>query len=126
MRCRFLAVLLVFVVWIAASSPLVRAQTFGLELHNTLMPASGGMAGTSLSRPQDLQSAINANPARYADLLLEEVPPHLREEVLPPRYAETERFSPQDFEQLHTWMVDHTMIAPDVRYEAITRPPLTI
>jgi long-chain fatty acid transport protein len=39
------------------------AQSFGTELHNTLMPASGGMAGTSLARPQDLQSAINANPA---------------------------------------------------------------
>lgn len=35
------------------------AQTFGIELHNTLMPASAGMAGTSLARPQDLQSAIN-------------------------------------------------------------------
>lgn len=41
----------------------VQAQTFGIELHNNLMPASGGMAGTSLSRPQDLQSAINGNPA---------------------------------------------------------------
>ena len=40
-----------------------RAQSFGVELHNTLMPASGAMAGTSLARPQDLQSAINANPA---------------------------------------------------------------
>jgi long-chain fatty acid transport protein len=40
-----------------------RAQSFGVELHNNLMPASGGMAGTSLARPQDLQSAINANPA---------------------------------------------------------------
>ena len=40
-----------------------RAQSFGVELHNSLMPASGGMAGTSLARPQDLQSAINGNPA---------------------------------------------------------------
>ncbi|MEQ8786573.1 MAG: hypothetical protein RIC55_09755 [Pirellulaceae bacterium] len=40
-----------------------RAQTFGIELHNSLMPASGGMAGVSISRPQDLQSALNANPA---------------------------------------------------------------
>lgn len=39
------------------------AQSFGVELHNTVMPASGGMAGTSLARPQDVQSAINANPA---------------------------------------------------------------
>lgn len=38
-------------------------QTFGIELHNNLMPASGGMAGASLSQPQDLQSALNGNPA---------------------------------------------------------------
>ncbi len=41
----------------------VRAQSLGVELHNSLMPASGGMAGASLACPQDLQSAINANPA---------------------------------------------------------------
>src|SRR6476661_2912941 len=39
------------------------AQTFGVEAHNTLMPASGGMAGASIARPQDLTSAINGNPA---------------------------------------------------------------
>ncbi|MFN0020713.1 MAG: OmpP1/FadL family transporter [Pirellulaceae bacterium] len=38
-------------------------QTFGVEAHNTLMPASGGMAGASIARPQDLTSAINGNPA---------------------------------------------------------------
>jgi long-chain fatty acid transport protein len=38
-------------------------QSFGIELHNTLMPASGGMGGTSIALPQDLQSAINGNPA---------------------------------------------------------------
>ena len=40
-----------------------RAQSFGVELHNTLMPASGGMGGASTARPQDLTSAIHANPA---------------------------------------------------------------
>ena len=39
------------------------AQSFGVELHNTLMPASGGMGGVSIARPQDLTSALNANPA---------------------------------------------------------------
>ena len=39
------------------------AQSFGTELHNTLMPASGGMGGVSIARPQDLTSAINGNPA---------------------------------------------------------------
>ena len=38
-------------------------QTFGVELHNNLMPAAGGMGGVSLARPQDLTSAINGNPA---------------------------------------------------------------
>ena len=45
------------------SAQQANAQSFGIELHNTLMPASGGMAGVSLARPQDLQSAINGNPA---------------------------------------------------------------
>ncbi|TWT56651.1 Outer membrane protein transport protein (OMPP1/FadL/TodX) [Thalassoglobus neptunius] len=39
------------------------AQSYGIELHNTLMPASSGMGGTSLSRPQDSISATNGNPA---------------------------------------------------------------
>ena len=39
------------------------AQSFGVELHNTQMPASGGMAGVSIARPQDPISAINGNPA---------------------------------------------------------------
>ena len=40
-----------------------QAQSFGVELQNTMMPASGGMGGTSIARPQDVVSAINANPA---------------------------------------------------------------
>lgn len=39
------------------------AQSFGVESHNNLMPASGGMGGVSIARPQDLLSGINANPA---------------------------------------------------------------
>src|SRR5436190_9815728 len=38
-------------------------QSFGPELNNTLMPASGGMGGVSIARPQDLTSGINGNPA---------------------------------------------------------------
>jgi len=41
----------------------VHAQSFGVELNNTLMPAAGGMAGVSVAQPQDLTSAINGNPA---------------------------------------------------------------
>lgn len=40
-----------------------KAQSFGIELQNTMMPASGGMAGTSIAAPQDLTSALNGNPA---------------------------------------------------------------
>lgn len=39
------------------------AQSFGVEVFNNLMPASGAMAGASVASPQDLQSAINGNPA---------------------------------------------------------------
>jgi long-chain fatty acid transport protein len=46
----------------------VHAQTYGVELHNTTMPASGAMGGASLALPQDLQSAINGNPATLADI----------------------------------------------------------
>jgi long-chain fatty acid transport protein len=42
------------------------AQAFGVELHNTLMPVSGSMGGASLARPQDVQSALNGNPATIA------------------------------------------------------------
>jgi len=38
-------------------------QSFGVELQNAMMPASGGMGGVSVARPQDLTSAMNANPA---------------------------------------------------------------
>lgn len=55
--------MLVGVIVLAGTHGEAAAQSFGLELHNTLMPASGGMAGVSLARPQDLQSAINGNPA---------------------------------------------------------------
>lgn len=45
------------------ASSYANAQPFGVELHNTLMPASGGMGGVSIARPQDLVSSINGNPA---------------------------------------------------------------
>lgn len=45
------------------ASQVAFGQSFGVELHNTLMPASGGMGGTSVADPQDLVSALNGNPA---------------------------------------------------------------
>lgn len=38
-------------------------QSFGVELHATMMPAAGGMAGVSVARPQDVQSTLTGNPA---------------------------------------------------------------
>jgi long-chain fatty acid transport protein len=53
-------------MWLATTSG-ARAQSYGIELHNKLMPASGGMGGASLARPQDHLSAINGNPATLTD-----------------------------------------------------------
>ena len=63
-RCRItaLASIAAAVTWIAAANP-VAAQTYGVALSNVLMPASGGMAGTSVAAPQDFLSAINGNAA---------------------------------------------------------------
>ncbi len=38
-------------------------QTFELNSITTSCPPSGGMGGASVSRPQDLQSAIAGNPS---------------------------------------------------------------
>ncbi len=56
-------VILSVLMLIIVGAPLASGQSFGVELHNTLMPASGGMGGVSIARPQDLTSAMNANPA---------------------------------------------------------------
>lgn len=40
-----------------------QAQNYGAELFNGLQPASGGMAGVGLARPQDGPSALFGNPA---------------------------------------------------------------
>jgi long-chain fatty acid transport protein len=58
------AILSTIAILICAITPrLAVAQSFGIELNNTLMPASGGMAGTSIAAPQDMISGINANAA---------------------------------------------------------------
>lgn len=48
---------------LAVGTSAVHAQTLGVELHNVVMPASGGMGGVSIARPQDFLSGINGNPA---------------------------------------------------------------
>jgi len=40
-----------------------KAGPYGFDLHNALKPASGGMAGTSLTKPQDVPSSVFGNPA---------------------------------------------------------------
>jgi long-chain fatty acid transport protein len=51
------------VTLVALSAERAGAQSFGVEVFNNLMPASGAMAGASIAAPQDLQSAIHGNPA---------------------------------------------------------------
>lgn len=63
MRVSLRSVLGLTVVCVLLSAQAAQAQPFGTELHNTLMPASGGMGGVSIAQPQDLVSAINGNPA---------------------------------------------------------------
>jgi long-chain fatty acid transport protein len=46
-----------------SSTSAVHAGPYGYDLHNTLAPASGAMAGTSIARPQDNVSATFGNPA---------------------------------------------------------------
>jgi long-chain fatty acid transport protein len=41
-------------------------QGYGTDLQNIMAPASGGMAGVSTARPQDVPSAIFGNPATMA------------------------------------------------------------
>jgi long-chain fatty acid transport protein len=65
---KLIAATLALAGWLAATTG-ARAQSYGVELHNTLMPASGGMAGASLARPQDNLSAINGNPATLTQML---------------------------------------------------------
>ena len=60
MKYRLSALLVVLMLLSAENA---HAQNFGVELFNNLMPASGGMAGASIASPQDVQSAINGNPA---------------------------------------------------------------
>jgi long-chain fatty acid transport protein len=58
--------LLLLVALAAGGGRAASGQTYGIDFRNTLMPASGGMAGTSVAAPQDFLSAINGNPAALA------------------------------------------------------------
>ena len=45
------------------AAPTAQAGPYGYDLHNTLAPASQGLAGTSIARPQDTVSSVFGNPA---------------------------------------------------------------
>ena len=57
---------LAVVLAVAAHAGLARGQGYGTDLQNVMAPASGGMAGVSIARPQDVPSAIFGNPATLA------------------------------------------------------------
>ena len=65
-RLPWIACLVLATGLVIAGTRTGRAQGFGVELLNNLNPASGGMGGASLARPQDVQSALNGNPATMA------------------------------------------------------------
>ncbi len=58
------------VLALAVASTIFAGQTYGqgygTDLQNVMAPASGGMAGVSAARPQDVPSAIFGNPATLA------------------------------------------------------------
>ncbi len=54
------------VLAISAHAGSARGQGYGSDLQNVMGPASGGMAGVSIARPQDVPSAIFGNPATLA------------------------------------------------------------
>jgi hypothetical protein len=60
---RKIAAALLCAVGMAAMTAIAKGQSFGIELNNTLMPASGAMGGVSIAQPQDLTSSLNGNPA---------------------------------------------------------------
>jgi long-chain fatty acid transport protein len=65
---RYLPHVLALAVLLAATlqTGLARGQGYGSDLQNIMGPASGGMAGASIARPQDVPSAIFGNPATLA------------------------------------------------------------
>jgi long-chain fatty acid transport protein len=59
-------VVAVFIILSASLSGVANGQAFGVALQANMMPAAGGMGGTGIARPQDVQSALALNPATLA------------------------------------------------------------
>jgi len=57
---------LISLVVVFSHAGMALGQGYGSDLQNVMGPASGGMAGVSTARPQDVPSAIFGNPATLA------------------------------------------------------------
>jgi long-chain fatty acid transport protein len=66
MRTRVILIGITAVFTLATGARLASGQGYGSDLQNVMGPASGGMAGVSTARPQDVPSAIFGNPATLA------------------------------------------------------------
>ncbi len=66
MKRALVAALAITVALFALDNRRAYAQSYGVDIHNLINPASGGMGGTSIARPQDIQSAIFGNPSTLA------------------------------------------------------------
>jgi long-chain fatty acid transport protein len=47
----------------ALFTPIVQATTFGTDVNNTVLPATGGMGGASIARTVEGAAAVFGNPA---------------------------------------------------------------
>jgi long-chain fatty acid transport protein len=63
MKAKLAFVVITLSILLLAWTGLAYGQGYGTDLQNVLAPASGGMAGVSTARPQDVPSAIFGNPA---------------------------------------------------------------
>jgi long-chain fatty acid transport protein len=63
MQVKIAFVALTLSILLLAWTGQANGQGYGTDLQNVLAPASGGMAGVSTARPQDVPSAIFGNPA---------------------------------------------------------------
>ncbi len=63
MKAKLAFVALTLSILLLAWTGPANGQGYGTDLQNVLAPASGGMAGVSTARPQDVPSAIFGNPA---------------------------------------------------------------
>jgi long-chain fatty acid transport protein len=63
MKIRYLWIAVSLLFALVAHVRPAHAQGYGSDLQNVMGPASGGMAGASAARPQDVPSAVFGNPA---------------------------------------------------------------